>query len=70
MQESSKNYVDKLIVCGHFNPDVGNKIYEEFFSGKYNHDKLFSVTDAINLGINVEKVDHMPKFIENITCYI
>ena len=65
-KDRQKKYVEKLMKCGHFTENIGNKIYEEFFSGKYNHDKIFSAADAIELGINVDTVDIMPELIKNI----
>lgn len=66
-KERQAKYIDKLVKSGNFTEEIGKVIYEEFFSGKYNHDKMFSAQDAQLLGLNIEIVDVMPDIIKNIT---
>lgn len=66
-KERQLRYVTKLIESGKFSEEIGKTIYEEFFSGKYNHDQIFSATEAKNLGLNIEIVDAMPPMIAYIT---
>lgn len=60
-------YVDKLVKSGKFSEDIGAKIYQEFFSGQYNHDQTFNAEEALSLGLNIEIVNAMPPRIANIT---
>lgn len=55
----------KLIKCGRYNNELADKIFDEFFSGKHNHDKNFSAEELKEIGFNIEIVDKMPKFIED-----
>jgi ClpP class serine protease len=59
-------YVNKLVSYERFSEDVGEVIYAEFFSGKYNHDQIFSAEDTQNLGLNVEIINEMPPIIKGI----
>jgi len=69
-KERQLEYVNKLITSGRFTKEIGETIYDEFFSGKYNHDKIFSAQEVKNLGLNVEIVDEIPfaikKVVDNI----
>ena len=40
--------------------------FVEFFSGKYNHDKLFSAQEALNIIENIEIVSNLPSEIMNL----
>jgi Serine dehydrogenase proteinase len=66
-KERQLEYVNRLIKSEKFTEDIGKTIYDEFFSGKYNHDKIFSAQRAKELGLNIEIVDVMPSFIKNIS---
>lgn len=66
-KERQHKFVNKLIQLGKFSEDVGAIIYDEFFSGKYNHDKIFSAQEAKDLGLNIEICDDMPSQIKSIT---
>ena len=66
-KERQREYVNKLIQSNKFTKEVGNMIYDEFFSGKHNHDKIFSAQQAKDLGLNIEIVDDMPFNIKNVT---
>lgn len=63
-QKRQKKYINTLIKHRKYSEENCNKIYDEFFSGKYNHDNIFSAQELIDLGINIEVVDTMPNFIE------
>lgn len=65
-QERQKKYLEKLIKYNKFTEQIGNTIYDEFFSGKYNHDKTFSAQETKELGVNVTIVDEMPSKIKNV----
>ena len=65
-KERQLEYVNKLIKFGKFNDNVGKTIYDEFFSGKHNHDKIFSAQEVKDLGLNVEIVDELPYCIKTI----
>lgn len=45
---------------------VNDKIYEEFFSGKYSHDMLFSAQTCKDFGLNIKIVEAMPSDIKSI----
>ncbi len=59
-------YINRLIKANRFDEELGKIIYNEFFSGKYNHDKIFFAEEAKGIGLDVEIVDEMPKIIKNI----
>ena len=65
-KERQKNYVNKLIDHYQFDKEFGNVIYEEFFSGKYNHCKTFSASELQKIGINIEIVEEFDDKIETI----
>jgi ClpP class serine protease len=69
-KERQLKYVNKLIKHNIINDEVGNNVYDEFFSGKYNHDQIFSAQDAKDLGLNIEIVDVMPDMIKNFADYL
>ena len=60
-------FVEKLVKLGKFSDDAGKILYDEFFSGKYNHDKIFSAKEAQDLGLNIEIVNLMPSHIKTIS---
>lgn len=65
-QKRQKKFIDKLIKHGIFNEEVGNTVYSEFFTGKYNHDTSFSAYDMQSMGLNVSIVDKMPQQIKDL----
>jgi len=69
-KERQLDYIKKLVKTGKFSEELGNKIYEEFFSGKYNHDKIFSAQEAKEIGLNIDIVDTMPNIITNVMNYM
>lgn len=69
-KERQLKYVKELVDCEVFTEEIGNKIYDEFFSGKYNHDQIFTTRDALSLGLNVEIVEVMPDMIKNFIDYL
>jgi ClpP class serine protease len=64
-RERQKKFMDKLVEEGRYEQDVCDRIYNEFFAGKHNHDKVFSARVLTALGINVEIADTMPSFIKD-----
>ncbi len=68
--ERQLEYINKLIKSNKFSEELGKIIYNEFFSGKYNHDKIFSAQEAKEIGLNIEIVESMPKIIKNVIDYM
>jgi hypothetical protein len=54
------NFINKLVEITHFTPELKERVYNEFFSGKYNHDKVFTAEDLIAIGLNVTTVKTIP----------
>lgn len=52
--ERQKLFFDKLRKKCLYSEEVYDKIYDEFFSGKYNHDQVFTVNDLISMGLRIE----------------
>jgi len=65
-KERQREYVNKLVKENRFPSSIAEIIYTEFFSGKYNHDKVFSAQEALALGVNIEIVDKLPDHITNV----
>ena len=63
--ERQKKFVDKLVQHGRYTKEAADKIYDEFFSGKYNHDHTFSAQEAKDMGLNITIVDEMPEYIKD-----
>lgn len=61
--ERQQKFMDKLVDRGKYDKETGKVIFEEFFSGKYNHDHLFSAEDAQRLGLNVQITDRVPEWV-------
>jgi ClpP class serine protease len=59
------NTLDKLCNKKGYDADTRKKIAEEFFGGKYVHDKMFSVQDIKDMGtqLRVTEVERMPDYI-------
>jgi ATP-dependent protease ClpP protease subunit len=68
-KDRQQKYVNKLVNSKIFSEDIGKIIYEEFFSGKYNHDRIFPAQDAKDLGLQITIVKEMPKMINDIINY-
>ena len=66
-KKRQREFMNKLVKHNKYTQETADKIYEEFFSGKYNHDQVFSAEDLIDLGVNVEVVDNIDK---NIRCFL
>lgn len=64
-KERQKRYINLLVSNNRYSEETGKKVYEEFFSGKYNHDQVFTPLDLINVGIKVEIVDEIPLFVND-----
>lgn len=64
--ERQQELVNNLVRLGHFSEELGVKIHTEFFTGKFNHDKIFTATELQNLGIKVTIVDEIPDNIKNL----
>jgi ClpP class serine protease len=64
--ERQQDLVNNLVKLGHFTEELGGKIHDEFFTGKFNHDKIFTASDLQKLGIKVTIVDEIPDNIKNL----
>ena len=64
LQERQKIFLRKLE--NKYNEKTIKIMYEEFLSGKNNHDKTFFANEIIDLGINIEIIKEFPDFIKNI----
>jgi hypothetical protein len=64
--ERQEALVKKLIDAGHFSEELGDRIHNEFFTGKYNHDKIFTPTELQEIGIKVTIVDEIPDNIKSL----
>lgn len=62
-----RKYMDTLVKFNKYNVETADKIYDEFFSGKYNHDQVFGPDDLANFGVNVEVVDNID---ENVRTFL
>ncbi len=69
-KERQLEYINKLIKSNRFSKELGDIIYNEFFSGKYNHDKIFSAQEAKEIGLDIEIVESMPQIIKNVMDYM
>lgn len=65
-QNRQRIFVDKLVDHLILTREVGDRIYEEFFTGKYNHDMSFSATDLTNFGLNVTLIETIPPEIADL----
>jgi len=56
---TEKKFVKKICEMRKYNEDI---FYEEFFSGKYNHEHIFSVQELIdlNIGLDITSVEKLP----------
>lgn len=63
------DFLNKIMIHGKMDGVVKDRVYEEFFSGKYNHDKIFSAQDAKEIGVNIEIIEEIPKDIKDIIEY-
>lgn len=61
-----RKFMDKLINKGKYTKEVGEKIYDEFFSGKYNHDQIFTAEEALELGLKVSIIDSNPNWVKRL----
>lgn len=62
-QERQRAYMDKLVKKGLYPQAVADRIYQELFTGKYNHDQPFMAADAKELGLKVDVVSQMPDWV-------
>lgn len=56
-KKRQRKFMDNLIEMGKYTKETGDKIYDEFFSGIYNHDQIFTVKDLKSLGVNVSELN-------------
>jgi len=59
-----REFMDDLIKRGFYTQELGDSIYEELFSGKYNHDQGFDHIWASEKGLSVTRLEKMPDFAE------
>ena len=64
--ERQQTLVKKLTELGHFSEELGEQIHNEFFTGKYNHDKIFTPAELQQIGIKVTIVDEIPSDIKSL----
>lgn len=65
-KERQKAFLAKRVEDGLYEESVGEAIYDELFSGKHNHDKIFSANESLKLGLMVDIVDSLPTDIKEI----
>lgn len=53
-------FLDKIVAKGIMTNETKEKVYEELFTGKYNHDTIFVPDQLVGMGLNVSIVDQMP----------
>jgi len=58
--ERQMKFLDKIVDKGIMTNETKDKVYEELFTGKYNHDTIFVPDQLIDMGLNVSIVDQMP----------
>ena len=58
--EKDKEFINRLIDTNKYSKSVIDQIYINFFSGKYDHYKIFTYDDLLKLKLNVD-------IIENVT---
>lgn len=58
-----REWMDELVASEIFTKEVGDKLYEELFSGKYNHDQVIHPEWAKKIGVPVIIDDQMPDFV-------
>lgn len=63
LQETS---VRKLTESGHFSEELGKRIHNEFYTGKYNYDKIFTPAELEEIGLKVSIVDEIPDNIKSL----
>lgn len=60
-----KEFLDKLVVNGIMSETTKENVYNELFTGKYNHDTIFTPEQLIAMGLNITIVEQMPYHIMN-----
>ena len=58
--ERQMKFLDKIVAKEIMSNETKDKVYEELFTGKYNHDTIFTPDQLIEMGLNVSVVDQMP----------
>ncbi len=58
-----KEFLDKIVVECKYDEETKTKIYDELFSGKHNHDRLFSAVEMQKMSKRVIISDKMPDFV-------
>lgn len=61
-----RSLIERLVNKGIMTTDTGERVFEELFSGKHNHDMSFSAQDLAVLGLNVNVVDSFPREITDL----
>lgn len=56
--DRQRAYVDMLLK--RYDKECVDRIYDEFFSGKHNHDKNIYAQELVEMGLNVEILDTLP----------
>lgn len=63
-KERQREFVDELIEQRVYSKEHGDHLYEELFSGKYNHDQGFDYKWARTHHLPVTCVEDMPEFVQ------
>lgn len=59
-------FINRLCRAKFYNNNIKNKLFIEFFSGKYSHDHIFTAQDFVELNVvNSNIVDKFPQMIHN-----
>jgi membrane-bound ClpP family serine protease len=64
-KERQRKWIDELIERKFYSKEAGDRIYEELFSGKYNHDQVIHPAWLAEIGLKVDIVTQMPKFVDD-----
>jgi membrane-bound ClpP family serine protease len=63
-----KDFVEKLCTAKGYDGSTHQIIYEEFFSGKHNHDRAFTASDIVKFGskLPITVVDKLPDYVSEL----
>ena len=62
-QERQEKFLQALVEKDIMTAETKQQIHAELFSGKYNHDMIFTPQQLINLGLNITLMDELPSKI-------
>jgi ClpP class serine protease len=64
--DRQKKLVEKICKIHNYDNNFKEKLYHEFFSGKYTHDTTFSASDLNDIGFKIEIIKEMPQFVKDV----